>query len=57
VRGQLKVLFLRFEKNFDTVLILLKFYLKPANDMFETIQKYGKLIVEKFVKNREAIGG
>ena len=50
-------MFLCFGKNFDTVLILLKFYLKPANDMFETIQKYGKLIVEKFVKNREAIGG
>ena len=42
-------MFFRLEKNFDTVFILLKFYLKPVNAIFETIQKYGKLIVEKFV--------
>ena len=29
---------------------LRKIYGKPVNDMFETIQKYGTLIVEKFEK-------
>jgi len=35
------------EKNFDTVFILLKFYLKPVNAIFETTGKYDTLDEDK----------